>query len=165
MNTKEFKTLVETLGLEDNLKNKVLEVLESQEKRVPDEWDDETHRLREVTGVGGNYLLIQEDDAYDFRAVPLDKDGGFKLSEGTYISKNNVKGFTGRKMVLVRSDIPDNVEDIEPGERFIGEYEGEERVITRRGHDEVPWSVHSEYQEDDYAFDFEVKLLRRLVEV
>lgn len=164
MSAKEFNKLVATLDLEDGIKEKVQKALRSLPP-VPDEWDDETHLLREVTGVNGNnYLLIREDDAYDFRALQFSKDGGFNIYEGTYISKKSIEGFTGRKAVMVDTRIPDDVSFISPGERFVGKYNGEDAILVRVDDDDLPWLAYWDAAYDA-AYGSEVELHRRLVEV
>ena len=164
MSAKEFNKLVETLDLEDGIKEKVQKAIRSLAP-VPDEWDDETHLLREVAGTdGNNYLLIQEDDSFDFRAIQFNKDGGFNISEGTYISKMRIEGFTGRKAVMVDARIPDDVSFISPGERFTGEHNGIEAILTRTEDEGFPWAVCMDY-DFEYAKDSEVVLHHRLVEV
>lgn len=164
MSANEFKKLVATLDLEDGIKQKVQKALRSLTP-VPDEWDDETHLLREVAGAdGNNYLLVQGDDDIDFRALRFTKDGGLNVYAGTYISKRIIEGFTGRKAVMVDTRIPDDVSLISPGERFTGEYNGIKAILTRAEDDEFPWAVCMDY-DFYYAKDSEVVLHHRLVEV
>lgn len=164
MSANEFNKLVATLDLEDGIKKKVQKALRSLVP-VPDEWDDETHLLREVTGVSGNnYLLIQEDDSFDFRALRFNNEGGFNISEGTYISKRRIEGFTGRKAVMVDARIPDDVSFISPGERFVGKYNGRDAILVRVDDDDLPWLAYWDAAYDA-AYGFEVELHRRLVEV
>lgn len=164
MSANEFNKLVATLDLEDGIREKVQKALRSLPP-VPAEWDDKTHLLREVAGTdGNNYLLIREDDDIDFRALQFNNEVGFNISEGTYISKRSIEGFTGRKAVMVDARIPDDVSFISPGERFTGEHNGIEAILTRTEDEGLPWAVCMDY-DFEYAKDSEVVLHHRLVEV
>lgn len=166
MNTKEFKTLVESLDLEDGVKDMVLKALGPGKEQVPLEWDYETHNQREIEREDGSkYILLDISTLTNrFYAIPLDEDGELRSGGGVYLDKEEPLYFTGRKLVLARADVPENIEDIEPGERFVGEYEGSKVILVRRENNNLSWEVYwdSHY---DYAYDFEVKLHRRLVEV
>ena len=166
MNTKEFKTLVETLDLEDGLKEKVLELTKPKGDLVPEEWTEDAHYLREVESEEGNKYILLDVSVLTgrFYAIPVEEDKEPKLEAGDYLPDEESLYFTGRKFVLARTDVPENIEDIEPGERFVGEYEGSKVILVRRENNNLSWEVYwdSHY---DYAYDFEVKLHRRLVEV
>lgn len=166
MNTKEFKTLVETLDLEDGLKKKVLELTNPKGDPVPEEWSEDTHYLREVENEDGNkYLLIDVSVLSGrFYATALEEGKEPSVEGGDFLPDGKSFYFTGRKLAMVRTDIPENVEDIEPGERFVGEYAGRKAILERREDGDLPWSAYLDSCHD-YAYDFEVKLLRRLVEV
>ncbi|TRX43710.1 hypothetical protein [Corynebacterium guaraldiae] len=166
MNTKEFKTLVETLDLEDGLKEKVLELTKPKGDLVPEEWAEDTHYLREVENEEGNKYILLDVSVLtgNFYAAPVEEGEEPSLEGGGYLPDEEPFYFTGRKFVLARTDVPENIEDIEPGERFVGEYFGRKAILVRTDDEELPWSVHLS-SSHDYAYDREVKLHRRLVEV
>lgn len=166
MNTKEFKTLVETLDLEDGLKEKVLELTKPKGNLVPDEWAEDTHYLREVENEDGHkYILLDVSPLSErFYATPVKEDEEPSLERGDFLPDEESFYFTGRKMVLARTDVPENIEDIESGEGFLGEYMGRKAILVRQEEDSFPWIVHLN-SEHDYAYEHEVKLLHRLVAV
>lgn len=166
MNTKEFKTLVETLDLEDGLKEKVLELVEPKGELVPGGWDEDIHSQREVVDEDGEkYILLDISTLTNrYYAVPLDEDGDLAPGGGTYLDIEKPLYFTGRKMALARADVPEDIEDIEPGERFVGEYCGLKAILVRNDSDDLPWIAHTNV-EYDLGYAHEVKLHRRLVEV
>ena len=166
MNTKEFKTLVETLDLEDGLKEKVLELVEPKGELVPGGWDEDIHSQREVVDeYGEKYILLDISTLTNrYYAVPLDEDGDLAPGGGTYLGIEKPLYFTGRKMALVRADVPEDIKDIAPGERFVGEYVGRKAILVRNNVDDLPWIVHTD-TEHDYGYEHEVELHRRLVEV
>lgn len=166
MNTKEFKTLVESLDLEDGVKDMVLKALGPGKEQVPLEWDYETHNQREIEREDGSkYILLDISTLTNrFYAIPLDEDGELRSGGGVYLDKEEPLYFTGRKLVLARADVPENIEDIEPGERFVGEYVGRKAILVRNDVDDLPWIVHLN-NEHDYGYEHEVELHRRLAEV
>lgn len=166
MNTKEFKALVETLDLEDGLKEKVLELTKPKGGPVPEEWDTDTHYLREVENEGGEKYILQGLSSLSGRfygSSVVEEDKEISLEGGNYVEGKSLY-FTGRKLALVRTDIPENIEDIEPGERFVGKYSGKKAILVRNDNDDLPWIVYLD-KDYDYAYGFEVELHRRLVEV
>lgn len=166
MNTKEFKTLVETLDLEDGLKEKVLALTKPKGEPVPEEWAEDTHHLREVESEDGNKYILQDVSAFTgrFYAISVEEGEELSLDGGDYLPEEKSLYFTGRKLVLARTDVPEDIKDIEPGERFVGEYVGRKAILVRNDLDDLPWIVHLN-NEHDYGYDHEVKLHRRLVEV
>lgn len=166
MNTKEFKTLVETLDLEDGLKEKVLELTKPKGDLVPEEWAEDTHYLREVESEEGNKYILLDVSVLsgNFYATPVEEGEEPSLEGGGYLPVGESFYFTGRKMALVRTDVPEGIKDIEPGERFVGEYVGRKAILVRNDVDDLPWIVHLD-NEHDYGYEHEVKPHRRLVEV
>ncbi|WP_339016820.1 hypothetical protein R3O64_09820 [Corynebacterium hesseae] len=167
MNTKEFKTLVETLDLEDGLKEKVLALTKPKGEPVPEEWAEDTHYLREVESENGSKYVLLGVSALSGRTHGTPVEEGEELNlegGGEFLPGNESWYFTGRKLVLARTDIPEDIKDIEPGERFVGEYVGRKAILVRNDLDDLPWIVHLN-NEHDYGYDHEVKLHRRLVEV
>lgn len=166
MNTKEFKTLVETLDLEDGVKDMVLKVLGPGKKQVPLEWDYETHSQQEVVDEDGQKYLLLDINAFTNRyyAVPLDEDSDLTSGGGAYLDCEKPLYFTGRKAAMVKDGIPEDIKDIAPGERFVGKYNNLDAILVRVDDDELPWLAYWDIGHDS-AFGFEVSLHRRLVEV
>lgn len=144
----------------------VLKVLGPGKKQVPLEWDYETHSQQEVVDEDGQkYILLDISTLTNrYYAVPLDEDGDLAPGGGTYLDCEKPLYFTGRKLVLARTDIPEDIKDIEPGERFVGKYNSKDAILVRVDDDDLPWLAYWDTGHDS-AFSFEVSLHRRLVEV
>lgn len=166
MNTKEFKALVESLDIEGELKEKVLELTKPEGDLVPDGWSEDTHYLREVENEDGDkYVLIDVSSLSGrFYATSVEEGKKLDLDKGDFLPEDKPFHFTGRKLVLVRTDVPKDIKDAKPGERFLGEYVGIDAILVRQEDDELPWSVHLSTSHD-YAYDHEVELHRRLAVV
>lgn len=166
MNIKEFRTLVETLDLDDEVKNMVLKALGPGKKQVPLEWDYETHNQQEVVDEDGQkYILLDISTLTNrYYAIPLDEDGELRSGGGVYLDCEKPLYFTGRKFILARTDVPEDIKDIAPGERFVGKYNNLDAILVRADDDDLPWLAYWDIGHDS-AFGFEIKLHRRLVEV
>ena len=164
MNVDDFKKLVETLDLPEDVKGKVLEATKD-ENVVPYEWKDETHLGAEVEDVyGKKYILYSEDDSMDFFGISVDEDGRPSRNDARYINRRAKHKFTGRKAIMVDTRLPESVDGIEAGEIFAAEVNGEKAVAIRRHGIELRWLVVYSDGEESLKPDSSVKLLHRLVE-
>ena len=164
MNVDDFKKLVETLDLPEDVKGKVLEATKD-ESVVPYEWKDETHLGAEVEDVyGKKYILYSEDDSMDFFGISVDEDGRPSRNDARYINRRAKHKFTGRKAIMVDTRLPESVDGIEAGEIFAAEVNGEKAVAIRRHGIELRWLVVYSDGEESLKPDSSVKLLHRLVE-
>ena len=119
MNVDDFKKLVETLDLPEDVKGKVLEATKD-ENVVPYEWKDETHLGAEVEDVyGKKYILYSEDDSMDFFGISVDEDGRPSRNDARYINRRAKHKFTGRKAIMVDTNVPDNADGAKMGEMFL----------------------------------------------
>lgn len=164
MSVDDFKKLVGTLGLPEDVKDSVLEAVKDR-NTVPYEWDNETHLGAEIVGdYGCRYILYNVDDAVDFYALALDDNGYPEDSDAHYIGRNSGATFTGRKAIMVDTRLPESVDGIEAGEIFAAEVNGEKAVAIRRHGIELRWLVIDSDGEESLKPDSSVKLLHRLVE-
>lgn len=164
MNVDDFKKLVETLDLPEDVKNKVFEATK-EENVVPYEWKDETHLGAEVVdGLGVKYILYSVDDGIDFYGVALEEDDRPERRDACYIGRSSKNKFTGRKAILVDTRLPESVDGIEAGEIFTAEVNGDKVVAIRRYGIDLRWLVIDSDGEESLKPDSSVKLLHRLVE-
>lgn len=164
MNVDDFKKLVETLDLPEDVKNKVFEATKD-ENVVPYEWEDDTHLGAEVEDVyGKKYILYSEDDSMDFFGISVDEDGRPSRNDARYINRRAKHKFTGRKAILVDTKVPDSADDVEVGEVFAAKVNGFDVIARRHGGISFKWSVLYRDGESSFKTDPEVQLLHRLVE-
>lgn len=164
MNVDDFKKLVETLDLPEDVKEKVFEATKD-ENVVPYEWKDETHLGAEIEdNFGGKYILYSVDDSIDFYGIAVDEDGHPERRDACCIGRNSKNKFTGRKAIMVNTKVPDSAYDVEIGELFTAKVAGEDVVVQRRLGNAYKWTVL--YRDGDSALkaDSEVQLIHRLVE-
>ena len=132
MNVDDFKKLVETLDLPEDVKNKVFEATKD-ENVVPYEWEDDTHLGAEVEDVcGKKYILYSEDDSMDFFGISVDEDGRPSRNDARYINRRAKHKFTGRKAILVDTKVPENADGAKIGEMFTAKVDGKDVVVQRR---------------------------------
>lgn len=164
MDVYDFKKLVETLDIPADIKSKVLEATKD-ENVVPYEWDSKTHLGAEIEGPYGNkYILYAVDDSLDFFGIPLSLEGRPLSSDGRCLNRSEANKFTGRKAIMVDTRLPESVDDIEAGEIFAAEVNGEKVVAIRRYGINLRWLVVDSEGEESLKPDSSVKLLHRLVE-
>lgn len=164
MNVDDFKKLVETLDIPEDIKSKVLEATKD-ENAVPYEWKDETHLGAEVEdNFGDKYILYSVDDGIDFYGVAVDEDGRPERRDVCYIGRSRKNKFTGRKAIMVDTKLPNSADDIEIGEVFAAQVDGFDVIARRRTGNAFKWTVM--YLNGDCALksEDEVQLLHRLVE-
>lgn len=164
MNVDDFKKLVETLDLPEDVKNKVFEATKD-ENVVPYEWEDDTHLGAEIEDSSGNkFILYSIDDGIDFNSVAVDNDGRPLRSCSSYVSRKGDNKFTGRKAILVDTRLPYNANDVEIGELFTAKVDGEDVIVQRRNGTDLLWNV---IVPSSYVYaeaDHNVQLIHRLVE-
>lgn len=164
MNVDDFKKLVETLDLPEDVKGKVLEATKD-ENVVPYEWKDETHLGAEVEDVyGKKYILYSEDDSMDFFGISVDEDGRPSRNDARYINRRAKHKFTGRKAIMVDTAVPEDYKGAEVGELFTAKVDGEDVIVRRRGGVSYVWTAISPNGSVDIHMDKDVELLHRLVE-
>lgn len=164
MNVDDFKKLVETLDLPEDVKGKVLEATKDKNV-VPYEWKDETHLGAEVEDVcGKKYILYSEDDSMDFFGISVDEDGRPSRNDARYINRRAKHKFTGRKAIMVDTNVPENADGAKMDEMFTAKVDGKDVVVQRRLGNVYKWTVL--YRDGDSALkaDSEVQLIHRLVE-
>ena len=165
MNVDDFKKLVETLDLPEDVKNKVLEATKD-ENVVPYEWEDDTHLGAEVEDVyGKKYILYSEDDSMDFFGISVDEDGRPSRNDARYINRRAKHKFTGRKAILVDTTVPEDYKGAEVGELFAAKVNGADAVVRRRNGVSFVWTAISTNGSADIYEDKDVELIHRLVEV
>lgn len=165
MNVDDFKKLVETLDLPEDVKNKVFEATKD-ENVVPYEWKDETHLGAEVVdGLGVKYILYSVDDGIDFYGVALEEDDRPERRDACYIGRSSKNKFTGRKAILVDTKVPENADGAKIGEMFTAKVDGKDVVVQRRNGNALLWTAF--HPEGNFSFeaDHNVQLIHRLVEV
>lgn len=164
MNVDDFKKLVETLDIPEDIKSKVLEATKD-ENEVPYEWKDETHLGAEVVdGLGAKHILYSVDDGIDFYGVALEEDGRPERRDAAYVGRRSKNKFTGRKAILVDTKVPENADGAKIDEMFTAKVDGKDVVVQRRLGNAYKWAVL--YRDGDSALkaDSEVQLIHRLVE-
>lgn len=166
MNVDDFKKLVETLDLTEDLKDKVLEATKEEDNTVPYEWEDETHLGAEVVDDYGNkYILYSVDDSIDFYGIAVDEDGHPERRDAACIGRNSKNKFTGRKAILVDTTVPEDYKGAEVGELFTAKVNGADAVVRRRNSVSFVWTAISTNGSVDIYEDKDVELIHRLVEV
>lgn len=164
MQVDDFKKLVETLDLPEDVKNKVFEATKD-ENEVPYEWEDETHLGAEVEDDSGNkFILYSIDDGVDFNGVAVNNDGRPFRNCSRYVSRKGENKFTGRKAILVDTKVPDSADDVEVGEVFAARYNGEDVIARRVSGINFVWAVLTLGGGNLLKPDKDVELLHRLVE-
>lgn len=164
MNVDDFKKLVETLDLPEDMKNKVLEAA-GKDNKVPYEWDDETHLGAEVEYESGNkYILYGVDDSIDFYGLAVHPDGTLRQGSSCFVDRKGNSTFTGRKAIMVDTRVPESVDGIENGEAFTAEVDGEKVIAIRRVGINLRWLTIDSDGDESLEPDHKVKLLHRLVE-
>ena len=165
MNVDDFKKLVETLGLPEDVKDKVLEAVEDKDT-VPYEWKDETHLGAEVEDDFGNkFILYSVDDGIDFYGVALEEDGRPERRDAACVGRRSKNKFTGRKAIMVDTRLPESVDDIEVGELFTARVDGKDVIVQRRNGSALLWNVIYPSSHVYAEADHNVQLIHRLVEV
>lgn len=165
MNVDDFKKLVETLDIPEDLKGKVLEATKDEDNVVPYEWKDETHLGAEIEDdFGGKYILYSVDDGIDFYGVAVDEDGRPERRDVAYVGRRSKNKFTGRKAILVDTNVPENADGAKIGEMFTAKVAGEDVVVQRRLGNAYKWDVLYRDGGSDLKADSEVQLIHRLVE-
>lgn len=164
MQVDDFKKLVETLDLPEDVKNKVLEAA-GKDNKVPYEWKDETHLGAEIESeLGNKYILYSVDDSMDFNAIAVLSNGDIRQGNSTYVDRRDNSTFTGRKAIMVDTRLPESVDDIEVGELFTARVDGEDVIVQRKDGNAFLWNVIDPSSHVYPEVDHNVQLIHRLVE-
>lgn len=165
MNVDDFKKLVETLDLTEDLKSKVLEATKEEDNVVPYEWDDDTHLGAEIENeIGCKYILYAVDDSVDFYGLEVNSDGTLYRGDCRYVDRKGKYTFTGRKAIMVDTTVPEDYKGAEIGELFTAKVKGTDAVVRRRNGVSFVWTAISTNGSVDIYEDKDVELIHRLVE-